>query len=130
MFVLGLHLGYGLETELNRGRFEYHDAAAVLLKDGEVIAAIEEERLSRVKHCNFFPQRAIGFCLQQAGVTLSDVDVIAVNHSQFDAQQFAMSQAFNDTREPMISGEQFVSSHFERLFGVNVCDKLAFVTTT
>lgn len=55
----------------------YHDSAAVLLKDGEVVAAIEEERLSRNKHTGKFPRRAIQFCLSHAGIELEDVDLIA-----------------------------------------------------
>ena len=44
----------------------YHDSAAVLLKDGQLIAAAEEERFSRVKHDNGYPKHAIEFCLKQA----------------------------------------------------------------
>ena len=46
----------------------YHDSAAALLHDGELIAAAMEERFSRVKHDNSFPQLAAEFCLQQAGI--------------------------------------------------------------
>ena len=50
------------------------DSAASLIKDGEMIAAVEEERFSRVKHHSGFPFRAIQFCLDQAGITLKDVE--------------------------------------------------------
>jgi len=52
----------------------YHDAAAALLMDGEVVAAAAEERFSRVKHDARFPRHAIDFCLRQAGVSAGDVD--------------------------------------------------------
>ncbi|HET7233558.1 MAG TPA: carbamoyltransferase N-terminal domain-containing protein [Longimicrobium sp.] len=52
----------------------FHDAAAVLLRDGQVVAAAEEERFSRVKHDARFPRHAIDFCLRQAGVAAADVD--------------------------------------------------------
>lgn len=52
----------------------YHDAAAALLRDGEVVAAAEEERFSRVKHDARFPRHAIDFCLRQGGVRAEDVD--------------------------------------------------------
>ena len=55
----------------------WHDAAAVLVRDGEVVAAVEEERLSREKHTSRFPQRAISWCLAQAGIGLRDVDCIS-----------------------------------------------------
>ena len=50
------------------------DSAASLIKDGELIAAVEEERFSRVKHHAGFPYRSIQFCLDQAGITLKDVE--------------------------------------------------------
>lgn len=55
----------------------YHDAACCLLRDGELVAAAEEERFSRVKHDPRLPSRALRFCLDQGGITLSDVDCIA-----------------------------------------------------
>lgn len=54
----------------------YHDAAAAIIVNGEIIAAAEEERFTRVKHSADFPIYAIQFCLQKAGVTLSEVDQI------------------------------------------------------
>lgn len=53
-----------------------HDAAAVLIIDGQVVAAIEEERLNRIKHTDKFPINAIRFVLQQAGIGLSDLDQV------------------------------------------------------
>jgi carbamoyltransferase len=55
----------------------YHDAACCLLRDGELIAAAEEERFSRAKHDPQLPLRAFRFCLEQGGITLADVDCIA-----------------------------------------------------
>ena len=52
----------------------YHDAAAVLLKDGMLIAAAEEERFSRIKHDYSFPKRAIRFCLEQEGIQGTDLE--------------------------------------------------------
>jgi carbamoyltransferase len=49
------------------------DSAAAIIKDGQLIASVEEERFSRVKHHSGFPYRAIQFCLDQAGITLKDV---------------------------------------------------------
>lgn len=54
----------------------YHDAAAALIRDGELIAAAQEERFSRKKHDNSFPQQAIDFCIQQAGITSDDLDYV------------------------------------------------------
>jgi len=49
------------------------DSAASLIKDGRLVAAVEEERFSRVKHHAGFPYRSIQFCLDEAGITLKDV---------------------------------------------------------
>jgi len=56
----------------------FHDASAVLLRDGEVVYAVEEERLTRKKHTGSFPSLAIRSCLAQAGLSLDEVDAIAV----------------------------------------------------
>ncbi len=55
----------------------FHDSAAVLLRDGELVAAIQEERLSRRKHDPDFPSRAIAFCLEQGGISSADLDFVA-----------------------------------------------------
>ena len=54
-----------------------HDSAAVLLIDGELIAAAAEERFSRKKHTGSFPSGAIAYCLSEAGLSLGDIDEIA-----------------------------------------------------
>ena len=55
------------------------DSSAALLRDGKLIAAAEEERFRRVKHWAGFPTKAIAYCLNEAGVKLSDVEHIAFN---------------------------------------------------
>jgi carbamoyltransferase len=58
----------------------YHaDAAACLVKDGTLVAAVEEERFRRVKHWGGFPSESIRYCLAEAGIALGDVDHVAVN---------------------------------------------------
>lgn len=55
------------------------DAAAALVRDGRIVAAAEEERFRRIKHWAGFPSQAIAWCLADAGITLADVDHIAIN---------------------------------------------------
>ncbi|MBL0359200.1 MAG: hypothetical protein IPP72_21070 [Chitinophagaceae bacterium] len=55
----------------------YHDAAAALIKDGEIIAAAQEERFTRVKNDARFPASAINFCLEAAGINVDDLEAIA-----------------------------------------------------
>ena len=54
----------------------YHDSAAALVSDGNIVAAAQEERFSRKKHDARFPEGAIASCLQQAGITLRDIDEV------------------------------------------------------
>jgi carbamoyltransferase len=61
----------------------FHDASAVLLRDGQLIAAAEEERFSRIKHDFGFPSRAIRFCLEQGGLGAGDVDYVAFFEKPF-----------------------------------------------
>src|SRR5437016_7426967 len=55
----------------------YHDSACCLLQDGVLVAAVQEERFSRVKNDKAFPRKAFRYCLKQGGLTLADVDCIA-----------------------------------------------------
>ena len=55
----------------------YHDSAAAILKDGHVIAAVEEERFSRKKFDDGFPNIAIDWCLQEAGIKPEQIDSVA-----------------------------------------------------
>ncbi|GAA1889765.1 carbamoyltransferase C-terminal domain-containing protein [Streptomyces durmitorensis] len=64
-------------TGVGRNLLVGHDAAAALAIDGEVVAAVEEEQLSRVKKTSDFPANAISWCLESAGVELGQVDVVA-----------------------------------------------------
>lgn len=55
----------------------YHDAAAALVVDGRIVAAAQEERFTRKKHDARFPRHAVVYCLQQAGLSLQDLDRVA-----------------------------------------------------
>lgn len=68
MYILALNVYHG-------------DASAAIFKDGELIAATEEERIRRLKHWAGLPVEAARFCLQEAGVQLGDVDYIAVSRN-------------------------------------------------
>ena len=61
MYILGINAYHG-------------DSSACLLQDGVVIRATEEERFRRIKHWAGFPLEAIKFCLEDAGITIRDVD--------------------------------------------------------
>src|SRR5512137_2947675 len=54
----------------------YHDAAAALLVDGQLVAASEEERFTRKKHDSSFPKHSVDFCLKYAHLTPADLDYV------------------------------------------------------
>ena len=66
MYILGLNAYHG-------------DSSACIFKDGELIAAIEEERIRRIKHWAGFPSEAIKFCLDECGIGIGDVDYITIS---------------------------------------------------
>ncbi len=61
----------------------YHDSAACIVKDGEIIAAAQEERFTRKKHDHNFPQKAIEYCLKEAGISASQLDLVAFYDKPF-----------------------------------------------
>jgi carbamoyltransferase len=61
----------------------YHDSAAALVRDGEIVAAAQEERFTRRKHDSSFPVRAVEYCLAEDGITLDDVDHIVFYDKPF-----------------------------------------------
>ena len=61
----------------------YHDSAAALLVDGEIVAAAQEERFSRIKHDAGFPKQAVDYCLAEAGITAGDLDHVGFYDKPF-----------------------------------------------
>jgi carbamoyltransferase len=66
MYILGLNAFHG-------------DAAAALIKDGQLIAAVEEERFNRIKHCAGFPTQSIQYCLRAAGIEIEQVEHVGIS---------------------------------------------------
>lgn len=78
MFVLGIQGNFG----------KNHDASAALLHDNQIVAAAEEERFTRYKHAiGLMPDRAIEFCLKEAGITMKDVDYIAFPRTTWESSK-------------------------------------------
>jgi len=61
----------------------YHDSAACLVRDGDIIAAAQEERFTRKKHDASFPRNAAQYCLKEAGITINDVSYVAFYEKPF-----------------------------------------------
>lgn len=91
MITLGISGGLFDITDDNAAELPYwagHDAAACLMENGVVIAAVEEERLNRIKHTSFFPRQSIAFCLREAGLSLGEIDTIAYCFAETDVNRF------------------------------------------
>jgi len=79
------------------------DSAAALIKDGMLVAAVEEERFSRVKHHSGFPYKAIQFCLDEAGISLKDVEHVGHYWKPWILRHKAMQAA----KSALISRDMF-----------------------
>src|SRR5919109_5464458 len=99
----------------------FHDASAVLLRDGEVIAAAEEERFTRKKHDYGFPVHAIQFCLQKGGIAGNELDYVAFFEKpfvKFERLLFSILQTFPRSRR--VFQESMVSWLTEKLWVKNL----------
>ncbi|MEK6278987.1 MAG: carbamoyltransferase C-terminal domain-containing protein [Acidobacteriota bacterium] len=127
MIVLGVHGGSKRDDEDNRVGFAMHDSTAILLLDGQILSAIEEERLNRIKHTNCFPVGAINYCLNENGMTLLDVDRIAINNAEHMVDVLAKRTYLANARlKGPINGRSYLAYLFAREFGVDVSDKIRF----
>ena len=61
----------------------YHDSAAAIIKDGDIIAACQEERFTRKKHYQSFPKNAIDSCLKEAKISVKDLQYVAFYDKPF-----------------------------------------------
>jgi carbamoyltransferase len=106
----------------------YHDAAATLIRDGQLIAAAEEERFSRIKHDFGFPKKAIRFCLETGGIRGEDLDYVVFFEKpfrKFDRILMSVLQTYPKSwkvfRESMITwmiDKLWVASTLESELGV------------
>ncbi len=83
----------------------YHDAAAAILRDGEILAAAQEERFTRKKYDPSFPRNAIDYCLREAKIGEGDLDLVAFHDDSYKKEvkkncNFAVSRYFTNTTLP------------------------------
>ncbi|MBI4683273.1 MAG: carbamoyltransferase [Nitrospirae bacterium] len=88
MIILGLNAYHG-------------DSSACIVADGKLIAAVEEERFTRIKHWAGFPRESIKYCFQESGVRLQDVDHIAINRDP--KANFMKKALFAFSKRPSLS---------------------------
>jgi carbamoyltransferase len=107
----------------------YHDAAACLLKDGQIIAAAEEERFTRIKHDFSFPINAINFCLGYAHIKACELDYVVFNEKPFLKFERIIKTVlatyprsvgiFQDAVINWIGDKLWIKSHIENKIGVS-----------
>lgn len=125
MLVLGIHGNFSHEHQDPENTW-LHDSAAAILKDGEIIAAIEEERLSRVKHTSAFPIRAVRYCLDQVGARLQDCDFIAYNQTEMSVAIETRARVVKDPSAPRVFDRDFIAHMLGESLGGPVAEKLRF----
>lgn len=122
MYILGIHGSFG--------RAE-HDAAAVLIKDNEIVAAAEEERFVRYKHAvGLMPDRAIQYCLEQGNITMQDIDIIAFPRATWDdfPPRFEAYLWYNYGYVPSIEYVDHHTSHAASSYFISGFDSALVVT--
>jgi carbamoyltransferase len=106
----------------------FHDAAAALLCDGQLVAAAEEERFTRKKHDYEFPEHAINFCLRAGGIKAADVDYVVFFEKPFvkferlllsNMQTFPHSyRVFREAMVTWLSDKLWIKHHIQKRLGV------------
>jgi carbamoyltransferase len=106
----------------------FHDAAAALLCDGELVAAAEEERFTRKKHDYEFPEQAIDFCLRTAGIDAVDLDYVVFFEKPFvkferlllsNMQTFPRSyRVFREAMVTWLGDKLWIKHHIQKRLGV------------
>jgi len=128
MYTLGIHGGMNTSSLISHPTPQQwlHDAAAVLCKDGKVLAAAEEERFCRLKHVSHFPIDSIRFCLRTAGIELSEVDSIALSSHHMN-DYLRMVNVWEQGSPALLSSHrftEFAAAMLEQNFGADVASRL------
>lgn len=133
MLILGWNGGRIAEREDAAPGWSRHDGAAVLIRDGHLVAAIEEERLNRIKHSNFFPYRSIKRCLEIGKVDLGDVDIVATNSIEKTGRLFPGDAGLpffdlflDDASVNVTTVRDYIAGLFSSAFRHDVSGKLFF----
>jgi carbamoyltransferase len=107
----------------------YHDSAAVLMDNGKVVAAVEEERLNRIKHTNKFSARSIRYCLEEYQVKLSDIDYIGFYINEDSIDRMLSAEYIKYQTVPLKYSRQLIIELLEKEFGYKFpLEKLRYVT--
>lgn len=94
----------------------YHDSAACIVKDGEIIAAAQQERFSRIKHDMNFPKEAIQYCLEGTGIGASEVDIVAF----YDNSMLTLDRFIRNVLAAGKESKNLIEMSFDSIFSDKV----------
>jgi predicted NodU family carbamoyl transferase len=125
MLTLGLSGNFSAQDEdlvpsLHWGFF--HDSAACLVRDGVLLAAVEEERLNRIKKTTKFPVNAIHACLKMAGCSPADIDGVGFYFAEKFADDSLNSVYLEYQDIPTVYSRQLINGWLEKEFGMDMPD--------
>lgn len=110
------------------------DTSACIVKNGRLLSAVEEERFTRVKHFSGFPRNSIDFCLNEAGLSVSDIDYICVNYNKnynfkekflFSIKNFYTSSFFR--RAFFSLRKNSLNKFFLKNYEIDISSKVKFI---
>lgn len=130
MLALGLSGSFWGEGEnlFGDNQEAYHDAAACLIRDGEMLAASEEERFNRIKKTAKFPVNAVRACLATAKVSPSDIDVVGYYFEEYQPDWVLMLTYEGDPQLRIPSSRELMMGQLAGELGVNLStDRLLYV---
>lgn len=120
MYILGIN---GTPNPVNENRYDleegyYHDAAAALLYDGNIVAAFEEERLNRIKHTNKWPVMAINACLNKHGISIDQIDYFTFNLTETTLLPF-LEKVYSGQASP--TPHEYLQQLLQDQFRTTIC---------
>ena len=115
----------------------YHDSAAVLVQNGEIVAAAQEERYTRKKHDPRFPHNAINYCLEEAFIEADEIDAIVFYDSQIKTFDRVLKncmhigadslEQFDKATRSLLGSKMWLQDHVKKAIGsLGKTDKLLF----
>jgi predicted NodU family carbamoyl transferase len=135
MLVLGLSGHFSDEdsdlipsTEGTFFQDAFHDAAACLIRDGELLAAVEEERFNRIKKTIKFPLNAIRACLDIAGVAPTEITAVGHFFGEGMLDQWLSGMYSNNPQLPVRHSRELVMSHLTKSLGLDMPAERLFFT--
>lgn len=99
-----------------------HDAAACLIRDGGLVAAVEEERFNRIKKTTKFPINAIRACLATAGVSPSEIDAVGYYFEEHTVDRMLNNLYLRYPQLPLRSSRELITEHLHKVFDLDLPD--------